>query len=61
MTTHQHSDKQIIARTTQDGYDWPTAHPEAPKPMAPYFRAQLIEDSYIEHSDVPIWQEEMQR
>lgn len=32
--------------TTQDGYDWPTPHAEAPpldkyQPMAPYWREQL--------------------
>lgn len=57
MTTHQHSGIVIVDRFTQDGYDWPTPHPEPPAPVAPYFRAQLIEDSYIQLSDVPLWRE----
>lgn len=44
MTAHQHARVVIAGRFTQDGYDWPTPHPEPPQPMAPYFRAQLIED-----------------
>lgn len=41
------------APSTQDGYDWPTPHPAPPKPMAPYFRAQLLEDSEVQLADVP--------
>lgn len=59
MTAHQSTGVVVIGRHTQDGYDWPTPHPQCPSlvPMTPYWRAQLLDDdSYL--ADVPIWREE---
>lgn len=48
MTAHQSTGVAVIARFTQDGYDWPNGHHdeqcwtlEKAQPMVPYFREQL--------------------